>query len=414
MPLARPTLRFPTLLAALAVAAVAAHAEPAVLRAKRLYPAPDAAPIDDAVVLVDGGKITAAGARATVSVPARAREMGCGGGVVTAGFQNSHVHFVAPVFAGSDTSTQSKEITAMLTRWGITTVLDASSNPATTILLRQRIDAGVFKGPRILTAGGGLFPPNGIPFYLAGLPKPVLDTLAQPATPEAAVRTVRYDLDAGADGTKLFIATPQADRSTKLMPPEVAKAAADETHRRGKLVFAHPTNVDGLRASLAAGVDVLVHTTLGIGAWPEDLTKDLVARGTSLVPTLKLWGFELNKGGVPTPVQQKLIGWTQDQLKAFAVAGGQVLFGTDVGYMSEFDTTDEYVLMAGAGLTPMQILASLTTAPAARWNESARRGRVVAGQDADLVVLDDDPAGDVRRFAQVRCTIRGGETIYSR
>lgn len=413
MRLVRPMLRFPAVFAALAVAALAAQAEPSVLRAKRLYSAPDVAPIDDAVVLLDGGRVIAAGPRAAVAVPAGAREVACGGGVVTAGFQNSHVHLTSAVFAGSDAAAQAAALSAMLTRWGFTTVLDASSDPRTTIPLRRRIESGALKGPRILTAGGGLFPPNGLPFYLAGLPKAVLDELAQPATPEAAVGAARFGLDLGADGTKLFIATPQADRSTKRMPPEIAKAAADETHRRGKLVFAHPTDVDGLRASLAAGVDVLVHTTLG-GAWPDDVTKALVARGTSLVPTLKLWGFELNKAAVPAPVQQKLVGWTQDQLRAFSAAGGQVLFGTDVGYMTQFDTTDEYVLMAGAGLTPMQVLASLTTAPAARWNESARRGRVVAGQDADLVVLDDDPAGDVRRFAQVRCTIRGGETVYSR
>jgi hypothetical protein len=44
-----------------------------------------------------------------------------------------------------------------------------------------------------------------------------------------------------------------------------------------------------------------------------------------------------------------------------------VLFGTDAGYMTVLDPTEEYVRLAEAGLTPMQILAALTTAPAARW-----------------------------------------------
>jgi imidazolonepropionase-like amidohydrolase len=61
----------------------------------------------------------------------------------------------------------------------------------------------------------------------------------------------------------------------------------------------------------------------------------------------------------------------------------------------------------------MQILASLTTAPAARWKEDARRGRVASGFDADLVVLDGDPAHDVRQLARVRCAIRGGRTLFS-
>jgi imidazolonepropionase-like amidohydrolase len=60
----------------------------------------------------------------------------------------------------------------------------------------------------------------------------------------------------------------------------------------------------------------------------------------------------------------------------------------------------------------MQILESLTTAPAARWKQAERRGRVEAGKDADLVVLDGDPSADVANFAAVRCTLRAGRPIY--
>ena len=100
-------------------------------------------------------------------------------------------------------------------------------------------------------------------------------------------------------------------------------------------------------------------------------------------------------------------------MRGFAAAGGQVLFGTDVGYMTDYDPTDEYAYLARA-LTPLQILATLTTAPAARWKESESRGSIDAGKDADLVMLDADPAQDARRFADVRCTIRAGRLIYSR
>ena len=75
-------------------------------------------------------------------------------------------------------------------------------------------------------------------------------------------------------------------------------------------------------------------------------------------------------------------------------------------------TDDEYVLMARAGLSRKQLLASLTTAPAERFGESARRGRAAAGMDADLVVLAGDPLDDVRNFARVRYTIRAGRVIH--
>ncbi len=99
------------------------------------------------------------------------------------------------------------------------------------------------------------------------------------------------------------------------------------------------------------------------------------------------------------------------QVKAFAAAGGQVLFGTDVGYMSDYDPSEEYRLLARA-LEPMQILASLTTSPAARWKESDKRGRIAEGLAADLVVLEADPVEDAANFAKVRCTIRVGKLIH--
>jgi len=57
--------------------------------------------------------------------------------------------------------------------------------------------------------------------------------------------------------------------------------------------------------------------------------------------------------------------------------------------------------------------SSLTTAPAARWKEDSSRGRVAPKSIADLVVLEADPAEDVRNFARVRCVYRGGKLIFS-
>lgn len=407
-----------TFLAAIVVAA-AAHAadEPDtwVLRGARVYLAPDGAPIADGIVVVRGDKILAAGDARSVAIPAGARASGCDGGIVAAGFQNSHVHFIDNVWndAGRQPAAAlTRQLTAMLTRYGYSTVVDTASDRDNTLALRARIERSEVRGPRILTVGLPLFPPKGIPIYLDHFPREFLDRMPQPPTAEAAVNVVRENLDAGADGTKLFVVTPQAG-GLRRMSAEVARAAADETHRRGKLVIAHPTDIDGVRIALAAGVDILAHTTLGVEEpWPEELQRQAIKQGMSVIPTLKLLGHELDKDKVPPEVTRRLVAASIAHVRAFAAAGGQILFGTDVGYMSDFDPTEEYVLMARAGLTPMQILASLTTAPAARWNEAGRRGRVAAGLDADLVVLDADPAADPANFAKVRCTISRGRTVY--
>jgi imidazolonepropionase-like amidohydrolase len=100
------------------------------------------------------------------------------------------------------------------------------------------------------------------------------------------------------------------------------------------------------------------------------------------------------------------------QLGAFSRAGGQVLFGTDVGYTQHFDTSEEFTWMSCAGMSYQEILASLTTNPTQRFGYSTHSGRIAKGLDADLVVLSADPAQNSSAFSKVRYTIRGGDIIY--
>jgi imidazolonepropionase-like amidohydrolase len=99
-------------------------------------------------------------------------------------------------------------------------------------------------------------------------------------------------------------------------------------------------------------------------------------------------------------------------LHAFSQAGGEVLFGTDVGYIDHFDTALEYTQMSRAGMSFAQILASLTTNPARRFGYAGRSGRIARGMDADLAVLRDDPAKDITAFSKVEFTIRGGSKTF--
>ncbi len=387
-----------------------------VIRAARLYTAPDQAPIDDAAILIVDGRIAATGPSADIASRGAAVFAQCDGGTVVAGFQNSHVHFTDAKFADA-ASKPAEQLTAalddMLNRFGFTTVVDTASNLANTVALRSRVDAGEIAGPRILTAGGALYPNNGIPIYLSDLPPDVLATLSQPGTVEEALANVEANIDGGADATKLFLMTPQGDGRYAFMQPDIALAAADETHRRGLLVLAHPTDIEGINLAIEAGVDVLVHTTPGEGnaVWEPALIDQLISKNMAVVPTLQLWPYELKRAKLEPRIVERATADAVEQIRAFAKAGGQVLFGTDVGYMGDYDPTEEYRLMVRA-LTPMEILASLTTAPAARWKETARRGRIDIGLDADLVVLEADPAADAANFAKVRCTIRGGRMIY--
>jgi imidazolonepropionase-like amidohydrolase len=132
--------------------------------------------------------------------------------------------------------------------------------------------------------------------------------------------------------------------------------------------------------------------------------------GVSVIPTLKLWRHEMRNDR--TSQREQFVASGVAQLRTWVPSDGVVLFGTDVGYMDDYDTSNEFALMGEAGMTFRQILASLTTAPAERFAESARLGRLAPGFLADKVFLDEDPSNDVRAFAAVRYTIRAGRAIY--
>ena len=253
-----------------------ACAETVVIRAAKIYPAPDKPPIADGVVVIRDGKIAAVGSPDQVKIPKDAQVSECRG-VVTAGFQNSHVHFMERKWDDASLKPAKeleKSLEEMLTRYGFTTVFDTGSDGENTITLRTRIEKGEVRGPRILTVGIPLYPPRGIPSYISDLPPAMLAKMHQPRTVEEARANVRANLAAGADATKIFMVT-SPDQQTRLsLAPEIARAASEETHARGKLVFAHPTSVAGIRTAIASGVDVLVHTTLGESApWDVELVR---------------------------------------------------------------------------------------------------------------------------------------------
>jgi imidazolonepropionase-like amidohydrolase len=175
-------------------------------------------------------------------------------------------------------------------------------------------------------------------------------------------------------------------------------------------VFAHPTRRDGLLAAVRGGVDVLAHTTPQSGPWDETVLETMQEKHVALIPTLKLWKYELRHDR-PSDLD-RFVKTSVGQLRAWAASGGTVLFGTDLGYMNDYDPTEEYALMAQAGMTFRQILAALTTAPAGRFGESKELGRIAPGLAADLVVLNHDPSQNIRAFGDAHYTLREGKLIY--
>lgn len=385
----------------------------ALVRAK-IYPSPTERAIESGSILVHDGQIVAVGPADAVKVPLDATVIDCKGLVVTAGFWNSHVHILTPGLLHAE-KLSSQQITSqleeMLTRWGFTTVFDFASVLTNTTLIRRRIESGEVKGPRILTVGEPFWTKGGTPIYV----KEFLDAnhISIPDVESSAegIERVRQEIRDGADGIKIFAGSVERD-SILIMPLDLANAIVAEAHREGKPVFAHPSNQEGIEVALQSGVDILAHTTPSGGPWSSSLVERLKAARVALIPTLTLWHTE-SKNEPPEEFEKGMNTVVLPQLRAYSATGGQILFGTDVGYIEQFDTSEEFMWMSRAGMNFQQILGSLTTNPAQRFGYSSRRGRVAKGMDADLVVLRADPEHDATAFSKVRYTILSGKITYS-
>jgi len=373
----------------------------------RVYVSPDAAPIDGATVVVRDGVIAAVGTG--VAVPAGAEVVTCARCVVTAGFWNAHVHLTESKWSGAawkSAAALEAQVEDMLTSRGFTTVVDVGSNPFDTIPLRRRIEHGELAGPKIYTAGTALYPPKGIPYYLREtLPKWMIRLMPQPATPAEAAADEERNLGRGADVLKLFTGS-YVERGTVLpMPVENARAAVEVAHRHGQIVFAHESDLAGVKVAMESGVDVLAHaadTTEGVD---DAVLGGIVARHMAMVPTLKMFGTTVTKkDAYLLPIYA--------EVRRFHELGGELIFGTDVGYMRDYTTEDEFAALAKSGLDGRDMLRMLTVTPAGRLGVLARAGTVEVGKDGDLTVLEGDPMGDVGEFAKVKMTVRGGRVIW--
>ena len=355
------------------------------IRDVRVYPTPDSGAIEHANVVVRNGVIVGVGA--DLAIPQNTQILECPNCTVTAGFWNCHVHFTETKWdfsAYKTADTLNQQLADMLTSRGFTTVADLGSDIRQTVSLRRRIEAGDLKGPAIYTAGSGIYPPHGIPFYLASMPLFLRWLMPQPETPQAAEGIVESNIARGADILKLFTGSLIKPGEVLPMPVEIATAAVNAAHRHGQIAFAHPSDLAGTKVAVDSGVDVLAHAPSVPAGIDDALLQSIVAHHMSMMPTLKMFATTAS-------TSPKFLDPIYDIVRRYHALGGDLMFGTDVGYMEDYSTEDEFQALAKSGLNSRDILRMLTAAPAARFKVDAQRGAVTPGKMADLVVLDGDP-----------------------
>lgn len=371
-----------------------------VIRDATLIRAPGAVPIPRATIVIRDGLISDGPA------PPGTQEVHAAGAVVTAGFWNCHVHLTEPAWSGAARRPAAQlqpALDDMFNSRGFTSVVDLGSDPLGTAAVRRRIATGDLLGPRIRTAGTGIYPGGGLPFYTReAMPRLIRALTPTPRTRAGAAAASALNRRFGAEVVKLFTGSYIEPGTVKPMAPAIARTAVRIARRHGLPVFAHTSDRAGLQVALDAGVDVIAHvpdTTEGTAP----LLREAAGAGRWLVPTLDMFAQTVTR-------DRAYIDPIHASLNLFREEGGRLLFGTDVGYLPDHDPRGEFAALGACGLGVDDVLAMLTTHPAAAFGTGT--GTVAPGEPGDLVLLDK--LATVTDLATVRTTVRAGHVTWAR
>jgi imidazolonepropionase-like amidohydrolase len=344
-------------------------------------------PIKDAVLIIQGERIAAAGPRSSIDIPEGAQLIDVQGATLLPGFFNAHVH-----------GAYNAEKLAAWAQEGVTTVRDLGAYqwpPSTTLLARVEKDK---RYARLISGGIFITPPGGYPIAVFGGNGKTISTTAE------APLAVNELLDQGADVIKISLESGQIfGQAIPMLTLEQVRAIVTTAHHRGTRVSAHATVTQDLKRAIDEGVDDMAHMV--VDPINDDLIKAMIERDMVWVPTIELW---------------KNVGHGQDtnvieNLHRYVAAGGQVALGTDFeGYYTPFQLgmpMKEIGWMSEAGMTPMQIIVAATKNAARVCNVEKGLGTLETGKIADVLIVKGDPLQDLQILSKVLYVIHKGEVI---
>jgi imidazolonepropionase-like amidohydrolase len=402
-----------------------------VLRAARLFDGREMR--TPGIIVVNGSRITAVGSAA--AIPAGAQVIDLGDATLSPGFIDAHTHlsgmYNADYRRGLLDSLQQgiPEQTLLATEnlkktlmAGVTTARDVGSSDQIDVGLRNAAAAGVIPGPRMLVAvkaigstGGHCDDQNGFRPGLFGHESTPEQGVIN--TPDEGRRAVRLNIKYGADVIKICATGGVLSLTDEVDIPQLTQeemnAIVDEAHTLRKKTAAHAHGAEGAKRAVRAGIDSIEH-----GAFLDDEALDLMkARGTFYVPTLMALegGKEiLAKGGYPPTVAAKMTAAVESisQVVRKAIAKGvKIGMGTDAGVYPHGRNTEEFHLMTGLGMSPLQALRAGTAVDAELLGVQNRIGTLEAGKVADIIAMPGDPTQNIRQTEKVFFVMKEG-TIY--
>jgi imidazolonepropionase-like amidohydrolase len=387
----------------------------------------------EAVVVIENGRVTRAGRRATVQAPRDAETIDASGLTILPGLIDCHVHLTSLGegldFARELTTPPTLELMRAVRaarktlEAGFTAVRDAAGSPAG---IRMAIDAGYFAGPRMFVTVSALSQTGGhtdshfmcgadLDIPLPDRPYMVVDGV------EAMRLRVREVIRAGADWIKLCtsggVLSPGDQPHHSALTLDEIRAAVDEAATQGRKVMAHAQANAGIKNALKGGVATIEH-----GIWLDgDAIEMMLDGGNALIPTLVApqWVIRHAEAGkMPSYAADKARDVVKDHVASIRMAieaGVKIAFGTDTGVGPHGTNGEEFLLMQQLGMEPIDCIRAATTV-AAQTIGMAGVGTLEPGSWGDLIGVPGDPLADLTLLSnadRVHLVVKGGEVVKS-
>jgi len=382
----------------------------------------------DAVISVQGERVTGVGGKETV-IPEGAEVIDLSNAFVLPGLMDMHTHLMGFVdrnyfnqyFLSPHRAVIGGVVHADRTlQAGFTTVRNVGAADYQDVALRDSINDGDVPGPRMAVSGpalgmtGGHCDDSSLNHTFNERADGVADG------PWAVRQMVRKNIKYGADLIK-FCATGgvfskgDAVGATQYTLEEM-KAIVDEAHMHGRKVAAHAHGTEGIERAIEAGVDSVEHCSF----LDDEAIRMAKKNGTWLSMDIYNTEYTLSEGaanGVPQENldKERQVGTRQRESFSMAVkAGANMVFGSDAGVYPHGDNGKQFARMVQFGMTPLQAIqaATINSAELLGWQD--RVGRIEPGYYADLIAVDGDPLEDISELEDVDFVMKGGVVYKTR
>ena len=347
------------------------------------------------------------------------------------GLMDMHVHFgqeyqsksKRPVKVERETSAILAAKHALLTlKSGFTTVRQVGDSGFVAISLRDLINGGYIKGPRIFTSGRSIATTGGHADQTNGKNIESYEyPLAEDGVingPYDAYTAVRQRYKDGADGIKLTVtggvlSVAKSGDNPQFTIEEI-DAVVSAAKDYGMWVAVHAHGSEGMKRAVLAGVDSVEHGTY----MTEEVMDLMIKNNTYYVPTISAGEFVAEKSLIdnyfPDIVRPKAASVGPQIGSTFSIAskrGVKIAFGTDAGVQPHGTNWKEFYYMVKYGMSEMKAIKAATINTAELLNIDSSLGSIEVGKIADLVAVNNSPLKDISIMKDVAFVMKEGEVI---